>query len=129
MYDTAVVMTAPASMPLNTYPAILLPDLCRPVPGNSRDQPALFIGSVNAYEFTNKNMIPFDERSPFNPSGIRIGTPAITTRGMKEQDMKVIGESIAEVLKDVTDEAVIERVKKRIKDLCSDYPLYEGLRA
>jgi glycine hydroxymethyltransferase len=77
--------------------------------------------------FTNKNMIPFDERSPFDPSGIRIGTPALTTRGFKEEDMKIIGECIAKVLKNIDDKGIKEKVKETISELCKKYPLYEGL--
>jgi glycine hydroxymethyltransferase len=72
-------------------------------------------------------MIPFDERSPFDPSGIRIGTPALTTRGFKEEDMKIIGECIAKVLKNIDDKGIKEKVKETISELCKKYPLYEGL--
>ncbi|MFH1133806.1 MAG: serine hydroxymethyltransferase [Nanoarchaeota archaeon] len=78
--------------------------------------------------YTNKNMIPYDKRSPFDPSGIRIGTPAITTRGMKEPEMKIIGESIAEVLRHVKEPAVIQSVQRRILDIAARFPIYEGMK-
>ena len=71
----------------------------------------------------NKNMIPYDKRSPFNPSGIRIGTPAITTRGMKEPEIRLIGQMIANVVKNWEDKAVIDRVKKQVLELCKKFPL------
>ncbi len=77
--------------------------------------------------FTNKNTIPFEPGSPFNPSGIRIGTPAITTRGMKEQDMGVIADGIAAVIKGYEDKEAIGKANESIQKLCSNYPLYPGL--
>src|SRR3989344_1577542 len=77
--------------------------------------------------YVNKNTIPYEPGSPFNPSGIRLGTPAITTRGMKESEMKVIGESIAKVIDDYQDKPVIEKVKKDILELCREFPLYPGM--
>ncbi|EOD01381.1 Serine hydroxymethyltransferase [Caldisalinibacter kiritimatiensis] len=71
---------------------------------------------------TNKNTIPFDPESPFVTSGLRIGTPAITTRGMKEEEMKEIADIIAATL-DKT--AKLEEIKKRVKSLCDRFPLYE----
>lgn len=71
----------------------------------------------------NKNMIPFDARSPFDPSGIRLGTPATTTRGMKEPEMQQIGDWIARVIKQHEDSEVIEQVKKEVTALCSRFPL------
>lgn len=76
---------------------------------------------------TNKNTVPFEPASPFNPSGIRLGTPAITTRGMKEPDMQVIAKGIAAVIKDVTNKKVIAQVKADITELCRDFPLYPGM--
>ena len=75
----------------------------------------------------NKNKVPFDERSPFVTSGIRIGTPAVTTRGMKESEMVKIGELITEVLRNPDDEAIKNSVKKEVKLLCSKFPLYENI--
>ncbi len=75
----------------------------------------------------NKNMIPFDPRTPFNPSGIRLGTPALTTRGMKEEQMKEVGRFIAEVIDNVNDESVYARVKGKVGELCGAFPLYEDL--
>ena len=75
----------------------------------------------------NKNKVPFDERSPFVTSGIRIGTPAVTTRGMKESEMVKIGELITEVLQNPDDEAIKNSVKKEVKLLCSKFPLYENI--
>ena len=75
----------------------------------------------------NKNKVPFDERSPFVTSAIRIGTPAVTTRGMKESEMVKIGEFITEVLQNPDDEAIKNSVKKEVKLLCSKFPLYENI--
>ena len=75
----------------------------------------------------NKNKVPFDERSPFVTSGIRIGTPAVTTRGMKENEMVKIGEFIVEVLKNPGDETVKNDIKQEVHALCSKFPLYETL--
>jgi len=72
----------------------------------------------------NKNAIPFDQKPPATASGIRIGTPAVTTRGMKEGEMRVIGRLIAAVLKDVEDTSIQERVAAQVKELCSQFPLY-----
>mgnify|MGYP001618005945 CR=1 FL=1 len=77
--------------------------------------------------YVNKNTIPYEPNTPFNPSGIRLGTPAITTRGFKESEMKVIGESVAKVIDNYTDKSVIEKAKKDILELCRDFPLYPGL--
>ncbi|MCD6584230.1 MAG: serine hydroxymethyltransferase [Desulfobacteraceae bacterium] len=72
----------------------------------------------------NKNTIPFDIQSPFITSGIRIGTPAVTTRGMKEEEMKRIGGFIVDVLKQPDNEEVIGRVKENVTKLCAGFPLY-----
>jgi len=74
--------------------------------------------------YSNKNSIPYEPGTPFNPSGIRIGTPAVTTRGFKESDMKVIGEGIAKVIDHHEDNKVISTVRGDILELCSNYPLY-----
>ena len=72
----------------------------------------------------NKNMVPFDTRSAFQTSGIRLGTPAITTRGAKEDLMVKIAEFIEEVLNDPENEAVIASVRQRVNDVMKDYPLF-----
>ena len=72
----------------------------------------------------NKNKVPFDERSPFVTSGIRIGTPAVTTRDMKEGEMVKIGELIAEVLHNLNNESIKDGVKKEVRLLCDKFPLY-----
>ncbi|HEY4763510.1 MAG TPA: serine hydroxymethyltransferase [Candidatus Sulfotelmatobacter sp.] len=77
----------------------------------------------------NKNAIPFDTNPPMKPSGIRIGTPALTTRGMKEPEMGEIGRWIAEVLLHRTDAAVLGKVRKQVLDLCEAFPLYADRRA
>lgn len=73
---------------------------------------------------TNKNTIPYDTESPFVTSGIRIGTPAVTSRGFKEEDMKEVGAIIAAVLKSPEDEAVKADAKDRVKALTDKHPLY-----
>jgi glycine hydroxymethyltransferase len=75
----------------------------------------------------NKNMVPYDKRSPFDPSGIRLGTPTVTSRGMKESEMKIIGEGIAKVVKNPDDKSVKEKVKKDILALTKRFPIYEDL--
>lgn len=72
----------------------------------------------------NKNTIPFEILSPFKTSGIRIGTPAITTRGFLEEDAKKVAEIIVEVLKNHTDESVLKKARQEVKDLVGKYPLY-----
>ncbi len=74
----------------------------------------------------NKNAIPFDENPPMRPSGIRVGTPALTTRGMGDAEMEAIGDWIADVLDNSEDEAEIGRVKSEVSALCERFPLYPG---
>jgi glycine hydroxymethyltransferase len=75
----------------------------------------------------NKNGIPYDPEKPTITSGIRIGAPAVTTRGMKEAEMVKIGESIVKVLKNMSDEKVIAEVKAEMLALCKEFPIYENL--
>ena len=72
----------------------------------------------------NKNMVPYDTRSAFQTSGIRLGTPAITTRGAKEDLMVLIAELIEEVLNDPENEEVIARVRAKVNETMKDYPLF-----
>ena len=72
----------------------------------------------------NRNTIPFEPLSPFVTSGLRLGSPALTTRGFKEEDMKEVGEIIAMVLSDVENESVKEEARQRVAALCEKYPLY-----
>ena len=73
----------------------------------------------------NKNTIPYDTRSPFDPSGIRIGTPALTTRGMKEPEMKYIADLISEAIENVNNEEALTKVKMKVIELTKKFPLYE----
>ena len=72
----------------------------------------------------NKNMVPFDTRSAFQTSGIRLGTPAITTRGAKEDLMVLVAELIEKVLNAPEDENVIAEVRKQVNDVMANYPLF-----
>lgn len=72
----------------------------------------------------NKNMVPFDSRSPFTTSGIRVGTPAVTTRGLKEEHMELIVELIDRVISNINDDAVIEATRKEVNKLMQDRPLF-----
>ena len=75
----------------------------------------------------NKNTIPFETRSPFITSGLRIGTPAVTTRGMKEKEMKRIAKWIGKILKNIQNEKTIDEIKGEVKKLCDKFPLYQGV--
>ncbi|HOV98413.1 MAG TPA: serine hydroxymethyltransferase [Bacteroidota bacterium] len=76
----------------------------------------------------NKNAVPFDDKSPLITSGIRVGTPAVTTRGMKEAEMNQIAELIDRVIQNRTNETIIEKVKSEVASLCERFPLYPELR-
>ncbi|HXP62738.1 MAG TPA: serine hydroxymethyltransferase, partial [Dongiaceae bacterium] len=71
----------------------------------------------------NKNTIPFETRSPFQASGIRLGTPAVTTRGMKEPEMAAIADMIAEVLLDLKNPQATAQVRQRVRELTARFPL------
>jgi glycine hydroxymethyltransferase len=77
----------------------------------------------------NKNAIPFDTNPPMKPSGIRLGTPALTTRGMKEAEMRQVGHWISEVLQHRGDTAVLDKVRKQVIELAEAFPLYTERRA
>ena len=76
----------------------------------------------------NKNTVPFDQKNPFVTSGIRVGTPALTTRGMKEPEMERIADMMCRVLENVEDERAIENVRRETKSLCEAFPLYAEYR-
>ena len=76
----------------------------------------------------NKNAIPFDTNPPLKPSGIRVGTPALTTRGMKEAEMRLIGNWIAKALDVRNDDAALERIRKEVAELANRFPLYAWRR-
>jgi len=75
----------------------------------------------------NKNMIPDDPRKPMDPSGIRLGTPALTTRGMKEPEMEQIGDMIEKVLSNHDNESVLKEVRGQVEELTKKFPLYPEL--
>lgn len=90
--------------------------------GLSGKQAEKLLDSVHIY--TNKNMIPFDTRTPFDPSGLRIGTAALTTRGVTESEMREVGTWISEVLKNPEDTGTLERIKANVAALAAAHPLY-----
>jgi glycine hydroxymethyltransferase len=76
----------------------------------------------------NKNAIPFDTNPPMKPSGIRIGTPALTTRGMKEREMRNVGKWIAEALNKRNDASALARIRREVLELADAFPLYAERR-
>jgi glycine hydroxymethyltransferase len=77
----------------------------------------------------NKNAIPYDKNPPLKPSGIRVGTPALTTRGMMEAEMKQIGAWIAQALEQRNDDSALERIRGEVSEMANRFPLYAGRRA
>jgi len=77
----------------------------------------------------NKNAIPFDTNPPMKPSGIRIGSPALTTRGMKEAEMKQVARWISETLHHRTDAGVLAKIRKQVLEMAESFPLYPERRA
>jgi len=73
----------------------------------------------------NKNLVPYDKRTPFSPSGIRLGTPCATIRGMKEKEMKILGEIITETILNPKDKKTLDKNRKEIKKLCKKFPVYK----
>jgi glycine hydroxymethyltransferase len=71
----------------------------------------------------NRNSIPFDEASKFNPSGVRVGTPLVTTRGMREPEMAVIADCIADLVERIDDRATLDSVHERALELCRTFPV------
>jgi glycine hydroxymethyltransferase len=90
--------------------------------GLSGKQAEKLLDSVGIY--TNKNMIPYDTRSAFDPSGLRIGTPAVTTRGFGAEEVRLIGGLIAKTLANPTKESVLSGVRAAVKELVAAHPLY-----
>ena len=74
----------------------------------------------------NKNMVPYDTKSPFITSGIRLGTPAITTRGMGENEMKMIASWIDLAVRNHENDGILLDIKSKVKELCSSFPIYEN---
>ncbi len=99
---------------------LMLVDLTKPGITGKEAEAALSKAGIIA----NKNTIPFETRSPFVTSGIRLGTPAITTRGMKEPQIQIISENIDKVLKHIDDENTFTTVKQNMKKLCRQFPIY-----
>ncbi len=102
---------------------LMLVDLTRQETTGKEAEEAL----VNAGITVNKNTIPFETRSPFVTSGIRIGVPAVTTKGMKEDEMRVIAGLIDRALKSRTDEAALSKIKNEVRELCERFPFYKGV--
>ena len=85
-------------------------------------------GSLDKAGITaNKNTVPFDTRKPFVASGIRLGTPAVTTRGMKEEQMELVAEFIYQVYQNYQDEEKLAEIKIEVREFCEKFPLYADL--
>jgi len=99
---------------------LMLVDLTAKGVSGKDAQEALDLAAITV----NKNGIPFDTQGPQITSGIRIGTPALTTRGMKEKEMRLIATYIADVISNINDDSKIKAVAEKVKNLCAQFPLY-----
>ena len=97
---------------------------CRPLSLTGKEAAAL-LAETGIY--TNANVIPYDKNPPVNPSGLRLGTPALTTQGLKEDEMKQIGQIIADFLKNPTSEKIKLEAKELVKKLTAQFPIYSDL--
>jgi glycine hydroxymethyltransferase len=79
----------------------------------------------NAHITVNKNTVPNEARSPFVTSGLRLGTPAVTTRGFKTQECVALAQWVCDILDDITGQAIIEKVRSRVLAICKQFPVYE----
>jgi glycine hydroxymethyltransferase len=103
---------------------LILIDL-RPL-GPSLGKPAA-VALEEAGICANYNTVPYDPSPPFKPSGVRLGTPILTTRGMKESEMKLVGEWISKIIKNIGNAELKQKTKQEIKELCDDFPVYKDL--
>ncbi|MEW6195485.1 MAG: serine hydroxymethyltransferase [Bacteroidota bacterium] len=103
---------------------LMLVDLTKNNLSGKKIENALGVAGITV----NKNMIPFDTKSPFVTSGIRIGTPAVTTRGMKEDEMKIIASYIDKAIKNYENETMLKSISEEVARLCSKFPLYPELK-
>lgn len=99
---------------------LILVDLTRQNVTGKEAEIALEHGAITV----NKNTVPNEQRSPFVTSGIRVGTPALTTRGMKEPEMRLIGKWMAEILRDCKNENVQAKIRRQVRELCDTFPIY-----
>jgi glycine hydroxymethyltransferase len=104
---------------------LMLVDLSNKNISGKKAEKALEVAGITV----NKNMIPYDIKSPFVTSGIRIGTPAVTTRGMKENEMEIIAEFISKAIDNSENETVLSEIKNEVADLCLKFPLYPELKS
>ncbi|MCX6743030.1 MAG: serine hydroxymethyltransferase, partial [Candidatus Parcubacteria bacterium] len=98
---------------------------CGPLKISGKEAASL-LAEVGIY--TNANVIPYDENPPANPSGLRLGTPALTTQGMKENEMQMIGKTISDILKNHNDQKIKLEAKELVKKLTSQFPIYKDLK-
>ena len=75
--------------------------------------------------YVNKNVIPFEKRTPFNPSGIRLGSPAITSRGFKEKEAGYTAQLVIKLIKNINNKKIKNQIKKEVKKLTQKFPIYE----
>lgn len=104
---------------------LMLVDLTNKEISGKKAENALGVANITV----NKNMIPFDKKSPFVTSGIRIGTPAVTTRGMKESEMEKIADFINRAIENFENESELVNIKEEVNSLCAKFPLYPELQS
>ena len=102
---------------------LMLLDLRPAYPNVTGKQAEGWLGEASI--IVNRNMIPFDERKPIQTSGLRIGTPAVTTRGLGEAETAVIADLIDRILRTQSDVATIESARGEVRSLCEQFPIYE----
>ncbi len=103
---------------------LILMDLSDLQVGSTKIQNALEEAGIHL----NRNSIPFDKRSPFDPSGLRLGTAAITTRGFREKESALVAQMIIEAIKNWENKSKLLEIKKRVKELCKKFPIYSNLK-